>query len=98
MLWQVAQTLLVRCSARRVRNVVGFAVDASRFTSTPGGGGEGGIPNTFSRIQAPRITGDVRFATEVTVRTAPLPSRPRRGLPFGRVTLRKWSPTTPSMP
>ena len=34
----------------------------SVMAPTPGGGGCGGVPSTFSRSQAPRITGEVRLA------------------------------------
>ena len=45
---------------------------------TFGGGEGGGLPSRFSRIHEPRVTGDVRFGAEVTVRKLPCPSRPLR--------------------
>ncbi len=48
-------------------------------------------PSTFSRIHLPRSTGEVRCACEVTIRMAPLPSRPRRASSVS-VTRRKWLP------
>jgi len=56
-----------------------------------GGGSGGGLPSRFSRIHAPRVTGDVRFATEVTSRKLPCPNSPLRAR-LGTVTRRKSVP------
>ena len=40
---------------------------------TSGGGSGGGAPRTFCSTHLPRTTGEVRFGSAVTVRTAPLP-------------------------
>ena len=50
----------------------------SGSAGTSGGGGCGGEPSRLSRIHLPRTTGDVRSACDVTSRTPPLPSSPRR--------------------
>src|SRR5258705_105954 len=39
----------------------------------PGGGGGGGVPRIFARIHFPRITGDVRFPSDVIVRMLACP-------------------------
>ena len=46
----------------------------------------------------PKTTGEVRSGYDVTVRMLPCPSRPRRGLPGGSVTRRKWLPAMFGMP
>ena len=52
---------------------IGAAATGSGFVGISGGtfagGGGGGDPRMFSRIHLPRITGDVRTACDVTVRT-----------------------------
>src|SRR3977135_1954014 len=45
---------------------------------TSGGGCGGRAPRNVSRNDLPRTTGEVRAAADVTVNSAPLPSRPRR--------------------
>ena len=76
--WHDAHTGFARCSSIRWRSDVTFtcAASFSRFVSTPGGGFGGGAPSTFSSTHLPRVTGDVRFAADVTVRMLPCPSRP----------------------
>ena len=59
---------------------------------TSGKGGGGGVPMMFSRIHLPRMTGDVRVAYEVTVRTLPWRNRPPRSLSLPSATRRKWLP------
>jgi hypothetical protein len=63
---------------RRSRIVVGADPAGavwSRFVSTPSGGGGGGVPSKFARIHWPRLTGDVRFGADVTVKMLPCPSK-----------------------
>jgi hypothetical protein len=43
----------------------------SGSAGTFGGGWGGGLPRMFSRSHAPRVTGDVRFVAEVSVRKLP---------------------------
>ena len=47
-------------------------------TGGAGGGAGGGVPSTTPITHLPRCTGDVRSATDVSARIAPLPSSPRR--------------------
>ena len=63
-------------ASRRCRSEVTFmaAASLSRFVSTPGGGTGAGVPSRFSRIHLPRVTGEVRVATDVTVRMLPCPA------------------------
>ena len=62
------------------RTVRAFAVpiSASGNASTPGGGVAGGAPTMYSRMNAPRSTGDVRFGYAAAIKIAPLPSKPQR--------------------
>ena len=69
MLWQLAHVALARCSARRSRTERVAATVLSLSAGTSGNGGGGGVPLRFSRIHLPRITGEVRVAYDVTVRT-----------------------------
>ena len=62
-----------------------------RFGTFAGGGG-GGVPRRFPRIQFPRMTGDVRVAYDVTVSTLPCRSNPPRSLFLSSTTRRKWLP------
>ena len=55
-----------------------FAFTESSSAGTFGGGGGGGVPSSTSITHLPRSTGEVRSATEVSVRMLPWPSRPRR--------------------
>ena len=50
----------------------------SSSAGTLGGGGGGGEPSSTSITHLPRCTGEVRSATEVSIRMLPWPSRPRR--------------------
>ena len=63
---------------------------------TFGGGGGGGDPSSTSMIHLPRITGEVRSATDVSTRMLPCPSTPRRY--SGSVTRRNSGPLTFAMP
>ena len=67
------------------------AVGFSSSGGTSGGGAGGGLPSRFSRIHLPRMTGDERFALEVTSSRLPCPSRPRRAS-LGTGTRRKSGP------
>ena len=58
---------------------------------TLGGGGGGGDPIITSITHLPRITGEVRSATEVSSSMLPLPSSPRRS--SGTVT--RWNSLPP---
>ena len=68
--WQLAHTGFLRCCSSRSRTEVGALPSwrASGRLGTFGGGGEGGVPRTFSSSHFPRTTGDVRVAYDVTVR------------------------------
>ena len=60
--WQALQVGLARCASMISRMVLGFSPSLfSLKAATFGGGGAGGVPVMFSRIQAPRSTGEVRF-------------------------------------
>src|SRR5207248_10760626 len=61
-LWQLAHWPLARCSAKRSRTESVAEIVLSLSAGTFGNGGGGGVPSTFSRIQRPRITGEVRVA------------------------------------
>src|SRR6185436_12635270 len=97
-LWQLAQAAFARCSARRARTERLEEIVLSLSAGTSGIGGGGGAPKMFSRIHFPRITGDVRVAYEVTVRTLPWRSSPPRSLFRSNVTRRNWLPYTLGMP
>ena len=56
----------------------GGAYNSGEYTGSAGGSG-GGAPNTLSRSHFPRSTGEVRFGCEVTIKSPPCPSKPRRG-------------------
>ena len=93
--WQAAQAGLSRCACIRSRSVAVLAcVLRSTSAGTFGGGSGGGVPRMLFRIHLPRSTGEVRMAWDVSVRMLPWPSSPRRGLPAGRGTRRKWLPCT----
>src|SRR5580693_2465754 len=51
-----------------------------------GGGGGDGVPRMLSRINRPRLTGEVRVGLDVTARTLPMVSTPPRVLSAGSVT------------
>ncbi len=55
-----------------------FAFTESSSEGTLGGGAGGGEPSSTSITHLPRCTGEVRSATEVSVRMLPCPSRPCR--------------------
>ncbi len=55
-----------------------FASPVASRSGTSAGGGGGGLPSSTSITHLPRSTGDVRLPCEVSVRTLPCPSRPRR--------------------
>ena len=55
-----------------------LAFTESSSAGTLGGGGGGGEASSTSITHLPRCTGEVRSATEVSVRMLPWPSRPRR--------------------
>src|SRR5258706_71408 len=97
-LWQLAQTALARCSERRSRTERLAETVLSLRAGTFGSGGGGGVPRIFSSTQRPRMTGEVRFAYEVTVRTLPWRSNPPRALPGSNDTRRKRLPYTYEMP
>ena len=64
-----------------------------RLVSTPGGGCGGSTPRNVVWNHLPRATGDVCAAFDVTVSSAPLPSRPRRmSSSGGSVTRRNCGP------
>ena len=96
--WQPEQTGLARCASSRARSDVASPLSAcSSSSGTSGGGGGGGVPSRFSRIHLPRTTGEVRVASDVTVRMLPCPSSPRRRS-SSHSTRRKRGPYTPGMP
>src|SRR5262249_39818272 len=80
-LWQLAQGSILRCSVICSRSVM-ILSDSPLVSSsggTFGGGSGGGVPRMFSKIHAPRFTGDVRkFCCHVMERKLPCPSNPRR--------------------
>src|SRR5262245_42913645 len=76
-LWQLAQTVLLRCWAMRSRMESDFS-GASFNGGTFAGGDGGGVPRIFVRTYLPRLTGDVRLAIEVKVRMLPWPRSPLR--------------------
>src|SRR5688572_1174679 len=80
-LWHEVHAGFLRCSSIRSRvDKVRPASTAfvSSSSGTLGGGGGGGEPSSTSMIHLPRNTGDVRSAIEVSSRTLPWPSTPRR--------------------
>ena len=97
-LWHDAQTGLARCASIVWRMVGGFAlpVESTGCSLSAGtlGGGSGGLtPRNVCRNHLPRVTGEVRAAFEVSVNSAPLPSRPRRmSRSAGSVTSRNCEP------
>src|SRR2546427_8337103 len=96
--WHEAQTVLDRCCSICPRIVSSFPSAFLDFSSgISGGGGGGGVPSSASRIHLPRCTTDVRLGYDVTVRTLPWPSSPKR---FGSVsvTRRNCEPYTRGMP
>ena len=67
---------MVNTSTAPVAGVVGAAPSFGfRLVSTPGGGGVGGVPSSFSSTQEPRSTGEVRFGYALVISTPPLPSK-----------------------
>jgi hypothetical protein len=98
--WQEPQEGFARWASRRSRTVVVMTAlpSPSMLVSTPGGGSGGGAPWVLPSIQAPRMTGEVRVAVEVTVRMLPCPSSPRRCVSAGSCTFLKFAPCTPAMP
>ncbi len=68
----------------------------SSRAGTLGGGGGGGEPIITSITHFPRITGEVRSATDVSTRTLPCVRMPRRS--GGSVTRRNAVPVTLGMP
>ena len=97
-LWQLAQTGLLRCCSSRSRTERGVPPSfALGRLGTLGGAGEGGVPRTFSSSQTPRTTGDVRLAYDVIVRRLACPSSPPR-VASGYSTRRKCTPCTSGMP
>ena len=77
-LWHAAQPGFFRCSSMRSRIV---RMRPPRLASSLSGGTLFGIGGTgaLSRLSSthlPRTTGDVRSVCDVTISTAPLPSRP----------------------
>ena len=96
--WQEAQAGLFRCASRRFRIVSPrISGESSGSGGTSFGAGGGGVPRIFSRMNLPRLTGDVRFGWEVKVRMLPWVRIPRRGVP-ARETRRNSSPSTPGSP
>ena len=81
----------LRCSSSRCAQRVTFTCSASfsRFVSMPGGGTGAAIPRTFSRIHRPRVTGEVRVPTELTVRKLPCPRMPATRAAASSETRRK---------
>ncbi len=57
-----------------------------------GGGGGVGNPRMLSKMNKPRLTGDVRVGFEVTTRAAPCVNTPPRGLFAGNATRRISGP------
>src|SRR5262252_4637576 len=97
-LWHPAHAGFARCRSMRSRtDVPAVALGFSSRFGTFGGGVGGGVPNRFSRIHFPLITGDVRFALDVTSRRLPCPNNPRRAS-LGTITRRKSGPYTLGMP
>ena len=96
--WHEAHVGLTRCASSACRIVGGFVLpvlSAVRSTNagTSGGGSGGLTPRNVCRNHLPRVTGEVRAAFDVTVISAPLPSRPRRtSSDAGSVTRRKCGP------
>src|SRR5262245_47405735 len=79
--WHELHDGFARCASirsRTVRDLPPLVADVSSSFGTTGGGGGGGVPNRTTITHLPRCTGDVRSATEVSVRIAPLPNSPRR--------------------
>ena len=79
--WHDRQAGFARCCSIRSRTVsmrVAPAALVSSSAGTFGGGGGGGEPIITSITHLPRMTGEVRSATDVSRSTLPLPSRPRR--------------------
>ena len=64
--------------SRTVRTRPLVAAPVSSSAGTLGGGGGGGDPSSTSITHLPRITGEVRSATEVCTSTLPWPRMPRR--------------------
>ena len=70
--WQEAHTGLRRCDSTRSRTDVGFVTGAlSSSAGTFGGGIGSGSPISVVRMYLPRMTGEVRVATDVTDSTLP---------------------------
>src|SRR5687768_17204593 len=90
--WHPAQDGLARCTCIASFIDSGFPARSVLSDGTSGGGGGGGEASRFSSTYFPRNTGDVRVLYDVIDRMLPWPSRPRRGLPSGSVTRRKWLP------
>jgi hypothetical protein len=81
---------------RTVSSLPAAAPFVSSSAGTLGGGGGGGDPRRTSITHLPRITGDVRSATDVSTRMLPCPRMPRRDA--GSPTRRNSLPVTLSMP
>src|SRR5688572_22344329 len=72
--WHDAHTAFERCNSSCWRTVVGFSFDA--LASSGGitisvGGGSGGVLRRVDITYLPRMTGEVRFATDVNERMLP---------------------------
>src|SRR6516162_7104152 len=78
--WHEAHAGFARCVFMRSRTVSSFPeliAGVSSSLGTTGGGGGGGVPRRTVITHLPRCTGEVRSATDVKVRMAPFPSKPR---------------------
>ena len=63
-----------------------------------GGGGAVGTPSRLSRMNSPRLTGEVRSGFDVIASTVPCVNTPPRGLSAGNCTSRMSFPLTSEMP
>ena len=73
--WQESHAGFARCCSMRSRteSMLPPSVPFTESSSggTFGGGGGGGVPSRTSITHLPRCTGDVRSATDVSVRMLP---------------------------
>ena len=74
-----------------------IAHGASSKFGTPGGGGGGGAFRIFSRIHLPRMTGEVRFGYDETVRMLAW-RQDAASLIAGSSPCETPAPSTPGMP
>src|SRR6476646_6822429 len=69
--WQLTQAGLVLCAVTRSRIERAWSAGVFPSGGTLGAGGGVGVPKTFSKIDLPRMMGDVRLETDVTVSQLP---------------------------